>query len=591
MIDRDIHLARALLIESNPLLRSVGAAQLRDTGVGHVTQAARVKDARLLLERERFDIVLCNREFEGSDYSGQDLLDELRRERLLPHSTVFLMVTAQASYIQVMEAAESALDGFLVRPYTAAALGARLLEARNRKRELGDVLRALDAGENETALVRAVKRFQEKAPYWVYCGRLAAELLLTMERPADASKLFERLSQQFPDATWARLGLARALLALGDNGAARKTVAAALANDAGSADAHDLMGRLLVEQCDFDGALGEYRTAAELTPGCLLRAQHAGALAFYQGQADEALKWLERTLGMGVQSKLFDALTLLLLAVLRFDRGDAGGVAALREQLRRYRERWPDTGRLRRLEQIADTLGSLMSAQPEAALPALRELAARVKDDDFDLEAANLVLGLWARVPAQVRPAVDHEALLEHAAMRFCVSKAIGEALVASAQRAEVATTAVRACQARLLAVTEQAMERSMQGDPAAAVAMLLEQGELTLNAKLLEMAALLTRRHAAAMPDAEALATRALALLRRSAHSGGHIAGIQRSGRSPGGLQLRGAAAADTAPAAAATVPAAAGAPEVAKDPAAPPPAASVAASRAAIAAANAAA
>lgn len=547
MIDRDIHLARALLIESNPLLRSVGAAQLRDTGVGHVTQCARVKDARLLLERERFDIVLCNREFEGSDVSGQDLLDELRREKLLPHGTVFLMVTAQASYIQVMEAAESALDGILVRPYTAAALGARLLEARNRKRELGDVLRALDAGENDAALVRAVKRFQDKAPYWVYCGRLAAELLLTMERPADASKLFERLAQQFPEATWARLGLARAQLALGDNGSARKTVTAALAQDAGSADAHDLMGRLLVEQCDFDSALGEYRTAAEITPGCLLRAQHAGALAYYQGQGDEALKWLERTLGMGVQSKLFDALTLLLLAVLRFDRGDAAGVAAALQQLRRYRERWPDEGhRLRRLEQIAEALGSLMGAQPDAALPALRELATQVSNDDFDLEAANLVLGLWARVPANVRPAADHEALLERAAMRFCVSKAVGEVLLASALRAEEAAAVIRGSQARLLAVTEQAMERAMQGKPAAAVAMLLAQGEQTLNAKLLEMAGLLARRHAAAVPDAMALGERAAALLRRCARGGGHIAGIQRSGRSPGGLQLRSATPAE---------------------------------------------
>lgn len=240
----------------------------------------------------------------------------------------------QASYIQVMEVAEAALDGILVRPYTAAALGVRLLEARNRKREQGDVLRALDAGEDDFALERAINRFQDKAPYWVYCGRLAAELLLTMDRSADASKRFERPAQQFPEAIWARLGAAHTQPALGDHGAARKTVTAALGHDAGSADAHDLMGRLLVELCDFDGALAEHRTAADLTPGCLSRAQHAGALAYDLGQTDEALKWLGRALGMGVQSKLFDALTLLL-AVMRFDRSDATGVTALRGHLRR----------------------------------------------------------------------------------------------------------------------------------------------------------------------------------------------------------------------------------------------------------------
>lgn len=541
MIDRDIHLARALLVEGNPLLRSVASAQLRDTGVGHVTAINRVKDARLLLEREKFDIVLCNREFEDSDYSGQDLLDELRREKLLPHSTVFLMVTSQASYHQVVEAAESALDGFLIRPYTAAALGSKLLEARNRKRELGSVLKALDAGESQVALVHAVKRFQEKQPYWTYCGRLAAELMMGLQRPEDAKTLFEHLVKAKPNATWAQLGVARAQSTLGDAAAARRTVQAALTQDPGSADAHDLMGRLLVEQCDFEAALGEYRAAAELTPGCLLRNQHAGALAFYQGQADDALKFLERTLGMGAQSKLFDPLSLLLIAMLRFDRNDATQVAAMREQLRRHRARQPESSRLARFEKAAEALSGMLSPEPEKTLPLLREFLGAAHEDDFDLEGANIALALWERVPGNVRPAADHEAMVERVALRFCVSKAVGEVLCAAARRSEVAVPIVRRCQAQLLATTEQAMEKAMKGEPAAAVQLLLHQGEQTLNAKLLEMAALLVRKHAAALPDAAALSARASELVRRTGLSGGHIAGIQRSGRSPGGLQLRG--------------------------------------------------
>lgn len=190
MLDPDLHLARALLIEGNPLLRSITTSQLRDAGVGQVIPCPRVRDARLLLEREKYDIVICNREFEGSDISGQDLLDELRREQLLPYSTVFLMVTSSATYAQVVEAAESALDGFLVRPYTAAALTERLLEARQRKRLLADVMKALEAGDLETAFARALKRFQEQLPYAAYCGRLAAELLLRMGRPEDSAKVF-----------------------------------------------------------------------------------------------------------------------------------------------------------------------------------------------------------------------------------------------------------------------------------------------------------------------------------------------------------------------------------------------------------------
>lgn len=548
MIDRDIHLAKALLVESNALLRSVAAGQLRDLGIGQVSNASRVKDARLLLERERFDIVICNREFEGSDYSGQDLLDELRRENLLPHSTVFLMVVQEATYHQVMEAAEAALDGFLVRPYTAAVLSARLLEARNRKRELGDVLRALDAGQPEVALLKAIKRFQEQQPYWMYCGRLAAELLLTLQRPEDARKLFERLLLAKPKASWARLGIARAQIAGGAMGAARKTVSEVLASEPGSADAHDLMGRILVDQCDFDGALAEYTAAAVATPGCLLRAQHAGALAFYQGQGDDALKYLERTLSLGVQSKLFDALTLLLITMLRYDRGDVLGVAAMREQLKRYQARFPDSHRLAKLEQAAGVLLALLGKQDRQALEALRALAAVADDARFDLESANMLLALWSRVPDALRPAAEYDALLDKIALRFCVSKAIAEVLVASVGRAEAAVAIIRRGQARIAALSEQAMELSLSGKAEEAAGLLLEEGEKTGNAKLLEMAVQIARRNRNSAHDAawaEALAERATTALKDNCPAANHIAGIQRSGRSPGGLQLRGVQAA----------------------------------------------
>jgi DNA-binding response OmpR family regulator len=539
VIDRDIHLARALLVEGNALLRSVAAAQLRDAGVGHVASASRVKEARLMIEREPFDIVICNREFEGCADNGQDLLDELRRENQLPHSTVFMMVTAKASYHEVVEAAEAALDGILLRPYSGALLAERLMEARHRKRELAPILSALDGGEIELAMARALKRFQGKQPYATYCGRLVAELLLRMGRAREAHKMFERLAQP-KNAVWARLGMARADMAAGESQQARRTIAGVLADEPGSADAHDLIGRILVEQCDFDGALAEYRRAAELTPGCLLRAQHAGALAFYQAQGPDALSLLERTLGLGVQSKLFDALSLLLVAILRFDNGDAPGVASMLEQLARYHERFPGSRRLARFGQAAEVLVSLQGGAQESAGRTLGALAQQVGEDDFDLEAANVLLALSARMPPGLLPAAGQDALIDRIAMRFCVSKAMTEVLVASARREEPAHTLIRRAQARVAALAEQAMETSLSGDPAGAAAQLLEAGEESLNAKLLEMAGQIARRHANAVPNAQALITRATALLRRSCRAMNHIAGIQRSGRSPGGLQLR---------------------------------------------------
>jgi tetratricopeptide (TPR) repeat protein len=540
MIDREIHRARALLIESNPLMRSVTAAQLRDMGVGQVTQTSRIKDARLLLERESFDIVICNREFEDQDISGQDLLDELRREHLLPHSTVFMMVTSRPSYHQVVEAAESDLDGLLVRPFTGSLLADRLIEARKRKRELADVLRALDAGQTEVALAHALERFREQRPYWMYCGRLAAELLLTLQRPQHAHKLFESVLLAQADTGWAHLGLARVRLALGDAAGARTKVESVLAGSPRSADAYDLMGRILVEQCEFELALSAYRSAAELTPGCMLRVQHAGALAFYVGDSESALQWLERAVSLGLQSKLFDALTLLMIAILRFDRGNGPGAAEMHQHLQRFLARFPESRRLSRLAEAGVALAAVASGDPALAAGVLSKEAAHAMDDDFDLEAANVTLMLWSRLPEVVRPAAEYQALLERIGMRFCVSKAMAAVLAASASRDEAAQTVIRRCQAEVQHLAERAMEQAMRGDPASAARRLLSLGRQHLNAKLLDMASLLALRHQARIPEAQSIADEAAGQMRRSCGVPNHIAGIQRAGRAPGALLLR---------------------------------------------------
>ena len=67
-----------------------------------------------------------------------------------------------------------------------------------------------------------------------------------------------------------------------------------------------------------------------------------------------------------------------------------------------------------------------------------------------------------------------------------------------------------------------------------------LQAGEQPLIGKLLEMTGALARRHAAALVDGAELSARAAKLMKRFCLPVSHIAGIQRTGRSPGGLQLR---------------------------------------------------
>ena len=539
VIDRDIHLAKALIIDGNPTSRSVLAGQLRDLGVLQVRQMSRVQDARLVLEESPYDIVLCEMTFNGAPMSGQDLLDELRREELLPYSTVFILVTGEATYSQVLEAAEATVDGYLVKPYSGVVLGEKLSEVRRRKRTLKPIYEAIQTREFARAAALAEVRFNARESYWTFSAQVSAELWLRADQPAQALKVFTTVATEKPQA-WAKAGMARARLAMGELGAARRLLEALVVEHPEYADAHDLLGRLLVEQGEFAQALDEFRTASTLTPGCLLRMQHRGTLAFYQGHKAEAMQHIERTIALGRKSKLFDGLCLLLLGLLKFDQRDARGMGGVLDQMMAMSDAFGSSVRLARMRHVLAGLAAIQARRMDEALDLARKMAEKVMSPGFDLEAAAMTICLWARLPTGEVPLKEFDTLLRQASLRFAVSKASTEVLASSADKLAAAEETVRDCYAVVMNVAEQALNRSMSGQAPDAVRMLLEQGEQTRNAKLIDMAGAVARRHAQHLPDVESVQRQVQELQDAYCAPLTHIAGMRRSARMPGGVVLR---------------------------------------------------
>ena len=538
MLDKDIQDACALVIDSNATARSLMAAQLRELGVGTVRQATRVKDARIILEHKAYDIVLCDYHFDGSDMSGQDLLDELRRENLLPYSTVFVMVTGEATYAKVAEAAEAALDAYLIKPYTSASLADRLSNARYRKRILKDIFEAIEQQNFELAAQLCLKRFEERAQFWLYAARIGAELLLRLNRLEDARKLYDAIigAKTVP---WARLGVARTELASGNLVAAKRTLEALIGDMPDHADSYDVMGRVQMEQGEITDALRTYRTASNLTPGCLLRQQRAGTLAFYAGERDEALKLLERAMINGLRSKLFDMFTLVLIALMRFDQRDGKNLKLVHEAMLREIERAPQAKRLQRFGTLIQGLRLLQERRVADALQLARGMSQELESEAFDLEAATLLLALWIRFSGQEIQLEEIKDLITRIGLRYCTSKASTEVLISMCEKNEMAMTELRDCHARIFGIAETAMRHTMRGSARTGVELLIQQGEETRNAKLIDMAQAVLKRHEEKIEDAEALNAQIEALQKRFVLPLG-VTISRRNVRQAGGLALR---------------------------------------------------
>ncbi len=530
--------SRALVIDSNPTSRSILVSQLRDFGVGDVMQCTRLSDARRQLEIRTFDVVLCEHHFAGESLSGPDLLDDLRRNQLLPFSTVFVMVTGEATYATVAEAAESALDGYLLKPHKATQLKDRLRQARIRKISLQEIFTAIEAEDFEGAAKLCLHRFETKGLFWLYAARVGAELMLRIGKYAQAQRLYEAVvaAKTLP---WAKLGVARSLLDSGQAVVAVSTLENLIREDPSYTDAYDVLGRAHFETGKFDKALETYKMAAEITPSSITRLQNLGMMTYYSGDRKEAEKLLDRTTRLGLDSKMFDCQTLVLLALARLESGDKKGLQRCRDDFVRLIEKAPDNKRLRRLSDIVDALFFIQQHQFAQALDAVRALIKTVKAPDFDFEAAANLMALMAQLANKAIQLDEVESVVDTIGMRYCTSRSMTELLAGAASVHEPYAERIRAAHGQVLRHSEHAMSLSMGGDPRAAVQSLLEYGQATLNGKLIETAHLVLHRYAAKIPDAQQLSAVIQEMrVRFATNSNKPALGEQK--RQAGGLTLR---------------------------------------------------
>lgn len=540
--------ARALVIDGNPTSRSIIVSQLRDYGVGRVAQVHRVVDARMKLEHTQYDFVLCEQQFQDGAQSGQGLLDDLRRAQLLPFSTVFFMVTSEASYSSVAEAAESALDGYLLKPFTAATLFDRLHVARLRKAHLKPIFAAIEASDFAGAAALCIDRFRKRGPYWLYAARIGTELLLRTQRHEEAQELFEAViaAKTLP---WAKLGVARAQMEAGHTVRALNTLERLTGEDSSFADAYDVMGSAQVELGKFDEALETYKLAAELTPGSVVRLQKYGMMAYYMGDRETAAKVLSKAAIVGGDSKMFDMQSLVLLGFSCFEQGDRKGLDRCMSDFARLREKTPDDPRMKRFTAVVGALQLIRARQFGAAVESVRAQAAELRMPGFDFEAACNLAGLLAVLAATSIELDEGDRWVDELGLRYASSRSLGELLASASVAHPPNADVLRLSHARINKMAETAMALSLGGDPTGAVQGLIAAGRSTLNGKLADIAQQMLVRHAAKITNPEALREQ-VELLRKACGTPPRRAALsQDRHRQPGGLSLRVPAPAAEAP------------------------------------------
>ena len=119
-----------LVVDDFSTMRRIIKNLLHDLGYANVTEADDGNTALPMLKKGEFDFLITDWNMPGM--AGLDLLKAVRADAALKKMPV-LMLTAEAKREQIVEAAQAGVNGYVIKPFTAATLKEKIdkiLESR-----------------------------------------------------------------------------------------------------------------------------------------------------------------------------------------------------------------------------------------------------------------------------------------------------------------------------------------------------------------------------------------------------------------------------------------------------------------------------
>ncbi len=110
---------KILIVDDFSTMRRIIKNLLRDLGFTNTSEADDGQTALPMLQNGKFDFLVTDWNMPGMQ--GIDLLKNVRADDNLKDLPV-LMVTAESKRDQIVEAAQAGVNGYIVKPFTAATL-------------------------------------------------------------------------------------------------------------------------------------------------------------------------------------------------------------------------------------------------------------------------------------------------------------------------------------------------------------------------------------------------------------------------------------------------------------------------------------
>ncbi|NRR32322.1 response regulator [Oxalobacteraceae bacterium] len=327
-----------LIVDPNPGMRGNLHNMLSQSSITKIEYAVSSGTAIRQLGKKSFDIVLCEYDLgSGSGDNGQDgqqLLEDLRRHKLIAQWTIFIMLTSEGDYSKVISAAELTPTDYILKPFTVDALLQRIGRAVERRSVFMPVYDLMGLSNVRRAIALCIESETKHPRHAIEFARLRAEMHVASGELAEAGLIYQTILMQRP-LGWAHLGLGRCQFGMQRYEEAQQTLENLVEHNPKFMAAYDLLAKTHEALGQTTIAKKILEDAVAISPHMVSRLRHLGEVALETGDVGVAEKAFKQVVAKAKYSEFRDPEDHVNLVKTLVKKGDAHQASGVIRDLER----------------------------------------------------------------------------------------------------------------------------------------------------------------------------------------------------------------------------------------------------------------
>lgn len=317
----------ALIVEPNVGMRGNLQNMLNQCNISKIEYAVSSGTAVRHLTKKSFDIIFCEYDL-GAGQNGQQLLEDLRHNKLITQWTIFIIATSESVYGKVVSAAELAPTDYILKPFTIDMLQQRIVRAIRKRSDFFAIAQLMAHGNLRDAIKACATGEAKGSRHLVDFQRLRAELHLSLGEPAEAEQVYLKiLEARFVG--WAALGRAKTLFLQDRLVEAEEALTSLVAANGKFMDAYDWLSKTQEALGKLAEAQKVLAGAVAISPHVVRRLRKLGEIALDAGDTETAEKSLKQVVSIAKYSEFRDPEDHLLLVKTLLKKGDTSQAATV----------------------------------------------------------------------------------------------------------------------------------------------------------------------------------------------------------------------------------------------------------------------